>query len=94
MNYPFGSAINDHIKELESNLEMIRSFAHRFPDAQPTSCSCLLPAIIFPSSATGWCRDNLGREGWVVRGGSAYKEVSGISVELLIEAKTPQPFTL
>jgi hypothetical protein len=82
------------LKELEANLDLIRAFASKYPDAQPTTCSVLVATIRFPSTAADWCRDNLGREGWTVRGNDAHKTVDGVEVELAIKPKLPEPFTL
>lgn len=92
--YPFNSAIGVHIREMQQNLDLLRAFASKYPDAHPTSCSVLIAAIRFPSTGADWCRDNLGREGWVVRGNDAHKTVDGVEVELAIKPKLPEPFTL
>lgn len=92
--YPHFGPIHDHIEALEANLELLKAFAARYPDAKPSSCSALLPTVMFDSSATGWCRDNLGREGWTVNRSTASKVVDGVEVELAIQPKLPEPFTL
>lgn len=93
-NYPFSSPIQPQLEHLATNLELLRQFAARYPDAEPASCSNLIPFIQFPASAAGWCRDNLGSEGWTISGHTASKDVMGVCVQLTIEAKTPQPFVL
>jgi hypothetical protein len=92
--YPFNAFIGVHVEELQHNLDLIKAFASKYPDAEPTTCSVLVATIRFPSSAADWCRDNLGPDGWVVRGSDAHKEVDGVEVELAIKPKLPETFTL